>query len=164
MRVSACAFAATSMNEAIELCRKVTEVTHNHPEGMKGAEATTVAIYMARTGCSIDEIKHHINRNYYPLNFTLDDIRDAYTFDVTCQGSVPQAITAFLESNSFEDAIRNAISIGGDSDTIAAITGSIAESYYGVPIKIRSCAMLFMDEFQIGILNEFEERFGFVTC
>ena len=161
MRVSACGFAATSMDEAIDLCRKVTEVTHNHPEGLKGAEATTAAIYMARKGCSIAEIKNYINENYYPMNFSLDAIRDEYTFDVTCQGSVPQAITAFLESNCFEDAIRNAISIGGDSDTIAAITGSIAEAYYGIPVKMRNCALLFLDEFQVGILSEFEGEFGF---
>lgn len=161
MRVSACGFSATSMDEAIMLCRKVTEVTHNHPEGMKGAEATTAAIYMARTGYSISEITNYINKNYYSLNFTLNDIRDEYTFDVTCQGSVPQAITAFLESDSFEDAIRNAISIGGDSDTIAAITGNLAEAYYGIPINMRNCAILFLDELQLEILKDFESKFGF---
>lgn len=163
MRVSACGFAATSMAEAIELSRKVTEVTHNHPEGIKGAEATTVAIYMARTGSSILEIREYINNNYYPMNFTLDGIRDSYFFNETCQDTVPQAIMAFWESENFEDAIRNAISIGGDSDTLAAITGGIAEAYYGIPAEIRKHALTFLDELQLSILNEFEAKFGFTS-
>ena len=163
MRVSACGFAATSMEEAIRLSKQVTEVTHNHPEGIKGAEATTVAIYMARTGSSILEIRDYINDNYYPMNFTLDGIRDSYTFNETCQDTVPQAIMAFLESDSFEDAIRNAISIGGDSDTLAAITGGIAEAYYGIPAEIRKHALTFLDELQLSILNEFETKYGFAS-
>ena len=137
MRVSPAGFAATSLEEAKVLARKVTEVTHNHPEGLKGAEATAVAIYMARTGSSILEIRDYIDQNYYPMNFTLDGIRKDYRFDVTCQGSVPQALMAFFESTGFEDAIRNAISIGGDSDTIAAICGGIAEAYYGIPDEFK---------------------------
>ena len=129
MRVSAAGFAATSLEEAKMLAKKITEVTHNHPEGLKGAEATVVAIYMARTGSSILEIRDCIDKNYYPMDFTLDGIRKQYSFDVTCQGSVPQALMAFFESTGFEDAIRNAISIGGDSDTIAAICGGVAEAY-----------------------------------
>ena len=163
MRVSACGFAATSMDEAIELSRKVTEVTHNHPEGIKGAEATAVAIYMARTGSGILEIRDYINNNYYPMNFTLDGIRDSYSFNETCQDTVPQAIMAFLESENFEDAIRNAISIGGDSDTLAAITGGIAEAYYGIPAEIRKHALTFLDELQLSVLNEFEAKFGFTS-
>ena len=126
MRVSACAFAADSLEEAIRLSQAVTEVTHNHLEGLKGAEATTVAIYMARTGSTIPEIKDYINKNYYKIDYTLDDIRDTYEFNETCQDTVPQSLEAFFESTDFEDAIRNAISIGGDSDTLAAITGGIA--------------------------------------
>lgn len=133
MRVSACAYYAKSLEEAKELSKKVTAVTHNHPEGIKGAEATTVAIYMALMGKSKEDIKRVIERDYYDLSFTLDEIRKDYLFDETCQNTVPQAIVAFLESENFEDAIRNAVSIGGDSDTIAAITGSIAEAFYGVP-------------------------------
>ena len=163
MRVSACAFAATSLKEAIELSKKVTEVTHNHPEGIKGAEATVVAIYLARTGSSILEIRDYINKNYYPMNFTLAGIRDSYAFNETCQETVPQAIMAFLESESFEDAIRNAISIGGDSDTLAAITGGIAEAYYGIPAEIRKHALTFLDELQLNVLNEFEAIFGFTA-
>ena len=130
MRVSPCAWAASSMEEAMLLSDAVTQVTHNHPEGMKGARAITAAIFLARQGKSILEIRDYIHQHYYPLDFTLDQIRTTYEFDVSCQGSVPQAIEAFLESTSFEDAIRNAVSIGGDSDTIAAMAGSIAEAFY----------------------------------
>ena len=146
MRVSPCAWAARSLEEALMLSDAVTGVTHNHPEGMKGARAVTAAVYLARIGCDKAEIREHIRENYYPLDFTLDEIRPAYHFDVSCQGSVPQAIEAFLESDSFEDAIRNAVSIGGDSDTIAAIAGSIAEAYYGVPEEMRAEALKRLDE------------------
>ena len=159
MRVSPAGFAATSLEEAKVLARKVTEVTHNHPEGLKGAEATAVAIYMARTGSSILEIRDYIDRNYYPMNFTLDGIRKDYRFDVTCQGSVPQALMAFFESTGFEDAIRNAISIGGDSDTIAAICGGIAEAYYGIPSDIRKHALTFLDKRLLQILVVFENKY-----
>lgn len=159
MRVSACGFVARSMEEAIELSRKVTEVTHNHPEGIKGAEATAVAIYMARTGSNILDIQDYINKHYYTINFKLDDIRDTYEFNATCQGSVPQALEAFFESTGFEDAVRNAISIGGDSDTIAAITGSIAEAYYGIPTDIRSYALTFLDDTLLKILTDFENKY-----
>jgi len=146
MRVSACGFVAKNLEEAKLLSRKVTEVTHNHPEGIKGAEATVVAIYMARTGSSMEEIREVIDREYYPMNFTIDGIRDTYEFNETCQGTVPQALMAFFESTSFEDAIRNAISIGGDSDTLAAITGGIAEAFYGVPEEICAKARSYLDE------------------
>ena len=159
MRVSPAGFAATSLEEAKVLARKVTEVTHNHPEGLKGAEATAAAIYMARTGSSILEIRDYIDRNYYPMNFTLDGIRKDYRFDVTCQGSVPQALMAFFESTGFEDAIRHAISIGGDSDTIAAICGGIAEAYYGIPSDIRKHALTFLDERLLQILVVFENKY-----
>lgn len=159
MRVSACGFAATSLEEAIAMSRKVTEVTHNHPEGIKGAEATAVAVYMAHTGRNLLEIQDYINKHYYKIDFKLDDIRDEYQFDVSCQGSVPQALAAFFESTGFEDAIRNAISIGGDSDTIAAITGSIAEAYYGIPTEIRNHALTFLEEDLLEVLIAFENRF-----
>lgn len=163
MRVSACGFAAESLQEAIDLADKVTAVTHNHPEGLKGAEATAAAIYLARTGTSRQEIRNYINQHYYRLDFTLDEIRPAYTFDVTCQGSVPQAIEAFLESTDFEDAIRNAISIGGDSDTVAAITGGIAEAYYGVPGEIVAKTEMFLTADLIEILDEFEKMYPATT-
>lgn len=159
MRVSACGFAAASLEEAVEFSRAVTEVTHNHPEGIKGAEATTVAIWLARQGKSILEIRDYINEHYYPMDFTLDGIRDTYTFNETCQETVPQAIMAFLESTDFEDAIRNAISIGGDSDTIAAITGGIGEAFYGIPTDIRKHSLTFLDERLLKILLAFESAF-----
>ncbi len=159
MRVSACGFAAKTLEEAMLLSEKVTAVTHNHPEGIKGAEATAVAIYLARTGKSIAEIREYINKNYYPMDFTLDSIRDSYKFNETCQGTVPQAMMAFFESTSFEDAIRNAISIGGDSDTIGAITGGIAEAYYGIPEEIRKEAVKFLDKRLLKIVIDFESTF-----
>lgn len=160
MRVSACGFAADSLDEAKQLAQTVTEVTHNHPEGLKGAEATAVAIFLARTGQSIAQIKEHMQEHYYPLDFTLNGIRDSYRFNETCQDTVPQAIVAFLESTGFEDAIRNAISIGGDSDTLAAITGGMAGAYYGVPDELRERALEFLDERLLAILESFEKQFG----
>lgn len=159
MRVSPCAWAAASVEEVKRLSHLVTEVTHNHPEGLKGAEATATAIWLARNGTSISDIRAYINQHYYPLDFTLDSIRDTYAFDESCQGTVPEAITAFLESTSFEDALRNAISIGGDSDTVAAITGSIAQAYYGVPGWIREKALSCLDEDLLDILRRFEEKY-----
>jgi len=159
MRVSACGFAAKNIEEAKLLSRKVTEVTHNHPEGIKGAEAVAVCVVLAREGKNLLEIRDYVNQHYYPMNFTLDGIRGSYHFNETCQETVPQAIMAFLESTSFEDAIRNAISIGGDSDTLAAITGSIAEAYYGIPVEIRKHVLTFLDERLLNILTEFENKY-----
>ena len=159
MRVSPCGFAAKTLDEAIAMADAVTEVTHDHPEGMKGAEATAAAIFLARSGKTREEIREHIVRNYYPLGFTLDEIRPSYTFDVSCQGSVPQALEAFFESESFEDAIRSAVSIGGDSDTIAAITGGVAEAYYGVPQELRDMALAYLDDTQMEILIAFSEKY-----
>lgn len=159
MRVSGCGYAANSIAEAVALSKAVTEITHNHPEGLKGAEATTIAVYMARTGSSLMAIRDCIVKNYYPINFTLDSIRDTYQFNETCQDTVPQALEAFFESTSFEDAIRNAISIGGDSDTLAAITGAVAEAYYGVPNNIRKHALKFLDDRLLKILLEFENMY-----
>ena len=159
MRVGGCGYVANSVAEAAALSRAVTETTHNHPEGIKGAEATAIAVYLARTGSSLMEIQDYIVKNYYPINFTLDSIRDTYQFNETCQDTVPQALEAFFESTSFEDAIRNAISIGGDSDTLAAITGAVAEAYYGVPTNIRKHALTFLDERLLKILLEFENKY-----
>lgn len=159
MRVSAVGFVANSLEEAKSLSRKVTEITHNHPEGMKGAEATAVAIYLAKIGKDISEIRDFITKNYYTLDFTLDEIRDTYEFNETSQNTVPQALQAFFESTNFEYAIRNAISIGGDSDTLAAICGGIAEAYYGIPDNIRKQAINFLDEDLLKILIEFENKY-----
>ncbi len=160
MRVSACGWAATSLDEAKALSRAVTGVTHNHPKGLMGAEAVAVAIYLARQGKTLLEIREHIQANYYPLDFTLEQIRPTYEFDGTCQGTVPQAIEAVCESVDFEDAIRNAISIGGDSDTLAAIAGSIAEAYYGVPRSIYERACSYLDPTMLDVLRRFEQKYS----
>lgn len=139
MRVSPCAWFGKSLVEVKDLAYKVTCVSHNHPEGLKGAEATAVAVFLARTGKTMAEIKEAMN-DYYRIDFTLEEIRANYRFDGSCQGTVPYALEAFYESISFEDAIRNAISIGGDSDTLGAITGSIAEAFYGIPEEMIKAA------------------------
>ena len=159
MRVSPCAWVAESMEEALAFSDDITKVSHDHPEGIKGARATTAAIFLARNGASIPDIRKHIGENYYLLDFTIDQIRPVYRFDASCQGSVPQAIEAFLESNGFEDAVRNAISIGGDSDTIAAITGSIAEAYYGIPEDLRRRALEYLDEYETKVICDFESKY-----
>ena len=160
MRIGACAYAANSIEEVKMLSRAVTEVTHNHPEGIKGAEATAVAAFMARSGMDKTRIEKMIDSEYYPMNFTLDGIRDSYYFNETCQMTVPQALKAFFESESYEDAIRNAISIGGDSDTLAAITGAVAQAYYGIPEEIAVRAEEYLDDRLATILTAFEDRFG----
>ena len=153
MRTSKCGEIAESLDEALLLAEKCAAITHNHPEGIKGALATTACIYLAKEGKSKEEIRQYIKDNYYSLDFTLDQIRPSYRFDVSCQGSVPQAIEAFLESESFIDAIRNAISIGGDSDTIGAITGSIAESYYGIDKELIDQASNYLDNYLLDIIS-----------
>ena len=159
MRVSSVAWLYNDIDAVRHAARLSAEVTHNHPEGIKGSEATTVAVYLARTGSSLEEIRNYIVKHYYPIDFTLDEIRDHYCFNETCQDTVPQALEAFFESNGFEDAIRNAISIGGDSDTLAAITGAVAEAYYGVPDTIRTRATAFLDKRLHKILLEFEKKY-----
>jgi len=146
MRISPVGWAAKDIEQAKRLSKAVTEVSHNHPEGIKGAESVAVAIVLARQGKSIDEIKEYVNEHYYKIDFKLDEIRETYKFNETCQDTVPQALQAFFESNSFKDAIRNAISIGGDSDTLAAITGSVAEVYYGVPKWMKEKVFWYLDE------------------
>ncbi|MCY3553059.1 MAG: ADP-ribosylglycohydrolase family protein [Candidatus Poribacteria bacterium] len=138
MRVSPAAFLnRDDLEAALSATNKVTEITHNHPEGIKGARATTYAIWLAYRGVKPETIREIITADCgYDLTQTVDDIRPSYTFNVTCQGTVPQAITCALESVSFEDAIRNAISLGGDADTLAAIAGPIAEALHGVPDEL----------------------------
>lgn len=134
MRVSAAGWLYDSIEKTRTVAKATANVTHNHPEGIKGAEATASAIFMARNGSSKEDIKKYIeNEFHYDLNRTLNEIRPGYHMDETCQKTVPEAIIAFLEAKDFEDAIRNAVSIGGDTDTLGAITGSIAEAYYGIP-------------------------------
>ncbi|NIQ08633.1 MAG: ADP-ribosylglycohydrolase family protein, partial [Gammaproteobacteria bacterium] len=149
-----------TLEEVLEEALHSAEVTHNHPEGIRGAQATAAAVYYARQNADKEAIKNYIEENFgYNLSSTLDDIRPAYSYDVSCQGSVPQAMIAFLESTDFEDAIRNAVSLGGDSDTQACIAGSIAEAYYGeIPEGLAKEALSRLDERLLGIYNSFQER------
>ena len=140
MRVSPVGFAFADETEVLEQARRTAEITHNHPEGVRGAQATALTVFLARTGHDKPFIREHIKACFdYDLDRTVDDIRPSYNFDISCQGTVPEAIVAFLDSDSYEDAVRNAVSLGGDSDTLACITGGIAEAYYGgVPEQIRA--------------------------
>nr|WP_320118103.1 ADP-ribosylglycohydrolase family protein [uncultured Marinifilum sp.] len=160
MRVSAVGFAYNDIDRVLEVAKQTAEVTHNHPEGIKGAQATAVAIFLARQGKSKQEIKNYISSTFnYNLDFTLDEIRPTYEFDVSCQGSVPQAIVAFLESSDFESAIRLAISIGGDSDTIACITGGIASAFYkNIPTEIIEFVSEILPNEFIEIMNRFDKE------
>ncbi|WP_408069492.1 ADP-ribosylglycohydrolase family protein [Butyrivibrio sp. JL13D10] len=159
MRVGPCGFAASNIPEVKELSAAVTKVSHNHPEGMKGAEATAIAVFMAKSGRSKDEIRGYIEEYYYKIDFTLDQIRASYKFDSSCQGSVPVALEAFFEASDFEDAIRNAISVGGDSDTIATIAGVIAEAFYGIPEGIIEATTDYLDSRQMEILYYYEKMY-----
>ena len=140
MRVSPVGFAFDSVEEVLEQARLTAVISHNHPEGIKGAQATALAVFLARTGHSREEMREQIGRRFgYDLQRTIQGIRPDYGFRISCQETVPEAIVAFLDSVSFEDALRNAISLGGDSDTLACITGGIAEAYYGeAPGNIRA--------------------------
>ncbi|MEA1923766.1 MAG: ADP-ribosylglycohydrolase family protein [Pseudomonadota bacterium] len=148
MRTSPVGYAYETLEEVLFKAKQFASFTHNHPEGIKGAQATAAAIFLARKGAGKKMIKLYITQQFhYDLTGTIDEIRPDYIFDVSCQGTVPQAITAFLESENYEDAIRNAISIGGDSDTLACITGGIAEAFYGkLPSNIAETAMNILDE------------------
>ncbi|MBQ2957533.1 MAG: ADP-ribosylglycohydrolase family protein [Clostridia bacterium] len=158
MRVSPVAWGYDTLEEVEEAARITALPTHNHPEGVKGAQAAAAAIFMARTGKSKQEIREYIENKYgYDLHRTLDEIRPTYRFYVTCQQTVPEAIIAFLESTDFEDAIRCAISLGGDSDTLAAITGSIAEAAYGIPEDIRKTAYSFLPPELKGVCLRFDQ-------
>lgn len=160
MRVSPCAWVGESMEEVQNLAYTSAAVTHNHPEGIKGALATADAIYLARIGAKKEEIKDHIEvRYHYDLDFELDDIRPFYGFDVSCAGSVPESIVCFLEADDFEDTIRNAVSLGGDSDTMAAIAGSIASAYWDVPNRIAFKAIHRLDYDLLRVLIDFDEKF-----
>ena len=140
MRVSPVGFAFSTEKEVLRQAKKTAEISHNHPEGIKGAQATALAVFLARTVRDKEEIRKRIRHRFgYDLDPRVEDIRPTYAFDVSCQGTVPQAIIAFLDSQSYEDALRNAISLGGDSDTLACITGGISEAFYGkVPPYIQT--------------------------
>ena len=162
MRVSAAGWLYDSIERTREVARATANVTHNHPEGIKGAEATASAIYMARNGSSKEEIKEYIEREFhYDLSRTLDNIRPYYHHVESCQETVPEAISAFLESKDFEDAVRNAVSLGGDTDTLGAITGSIAEAFYGIPaVLIAECKSRIDKGLMTDVLDEFDHVLG----
>lgn len=159
MRCSPCALLAKSLDEALELARRSAAVTHNHPEGIKGAQATVMAIFLAREGLDSQAIRARIaDFSGYDLDRTVDEIRPGYTFDETCQGSVPEALICSLEAESFEDAIRNAISLGGDADTQAAIAGAVAEARFGIPPDIRAEILRRLPKDMRAVVDAFHAR------
>lgn len=159
MRCSPATWLARDLDEALALARKSAEVTHNHPEGIKGAQATVMAIFLARQGMPAERVRERVAAfSGYDLSRTVNGIRPSYRFDVTCPGSVPEAIICALEAADFEDAIRNAVSIGGDSDTIAAIAGSIAEARFGIPTDIGITAWARLPVDMRGVVEAFYAR------
>lgn len=160
MRISPAGFAFDDLETVLGKAEEFTAVTHDHPEGIRGGMAAAACVFLARTGSSKDAIKDHVEREFgYDLSLHTDEIRPSYSFDESCQGTVPQAIRAFYDSTGFEDAIRIAISLGGDADTLACITGGIAQAFYGVPEQIESLVYGILDERLAGIALRFSERF-----
>jgi ADP-ribosylglycohydrolase len=159
MRVSPVGFAFSSQEDVLLQAKMTAAVTHSHPEGIKGAQATALGIFQARMGFGKEQIRTRIAEEFnYDLNRTVDEIRPTYSFDISCQGTVPEAIIAFLDSVSYEDAIRNAVSLGGDSDTLACITGGIAEAFYGgVPDDIREQTLDRLPTDLCEIVNNFKK-------
>jgi ADP-ribosylglycohydrolase len=162
MRVSPVGFAFDTVEEVLDEARKSAEPTHNHPEGIKGAEATALAVFLARTGSRKVLIREEITARFgYDLTRTIDKIRPGYGFDGSCQGTVPEAIIAFLESTGYEDAVRKAVSLGGDSDTLACITGGMAEAFYKeVPEEIVDEVRARLPDEFLDIIDAFEGRYG----
>lgn len=162
MRASAVGFAFDTLEVVLAEAERSAAVTHDHSEGILGAQATAAAILFVRLGLSREEIRRRIEEDFgYDLRLSLDEIRPRYAFQASCRGTVPQAVTAFLESTSFEDAIRNAISLGGDADTLACITGGIAEAYYeGVPSTLEAKVRELLDPSLLATVDRFRARFG----
>lgn len=161
MRVSSVGWLYDSLERTREVAAYTAEVTHNHIEGIKGAEATASCIFMARKGTAKEVIKAYVEENFgYNLDRMLDEIRPDFHMDASCQGTVPESIIAFLESDSYEDAIRNAVSLGGDTDTLAAITGGIAEAYYGMPDNLKAECQDRVTGEMLDVMNLFEEVIG----
>lgn len=168
MRVGPVGWAFQSMEETLHYASLSAKCTHNHPEGIKGAQATALCIFMARNGASKQHIRKTIEQKFgYDLSLSVDELRPRYSWHgldgtidgATCQGSVPQSIRCFLDGSDFEDCIRNAVSIGGDSDTIGCITGSIAEAFFGVPKEMRNKAMEYLPKKLIDVMDEFESKY-----
>lgn len=161
MRVGPVGWAFDTEAEVLDAAARSARCTHNHPEGVKGAQATALCIWMARHKATKKEIREAVEQQFgYDLHFTCNDIRPTYAWEATCQGTVPQAIVAFLDGEDFEDCIRNAVSIGGDSDTLGCITGSIAEAFYGIPDSIRNEALDYLTPDLKSVVREFEDRYG----
>ena len=165
MRVSAVGYAAATLEEALDLAELSAAVTHNHPEGIKGAQATAAAIFMARKGSTKEEIIDYVEQHFgYDLHRNCDEIRPTYHFDESCQGTVPEAIVAFLDSHDFESAMRLAVSLGGDSDTLACITGGIAAAYYNhIPQEIVDFVANNLPTDLLDIVNKFCLTYGYPT-
>jgi ADP-ribosylglycohydrolase len=160
MRVSPIGFAFETLEEVLQWAERSAAVTHNHPEGIRGAQATAAAVFWARQLRDKEEIRRRLAERFgYDLGFTLDAIRPTYRFNETCQDTVPQALVAFLESSGYEDAIRSAVSLGGDADTLACITGGMAEAYYGVPESISRHCFDVLDDRLATVVQRFRERF-----
>lgn len=159
MRVSSAAWLFDDLQTVCRMARLSADVTHNHPEGIKGAEATAGAIYLARTGATKAEIRAYIEKNFhYDLSRTCDEIRPTYRHVESCQETVPEAVTAFLEGESFEDVVRTAVSLGGDCDTLTAIAGSIAEGFYGVPEEFKQQCRRRLPETLLAVLRQYEKK------
>ena len=162
MRVSPVSYVAENIDQVKALSYKVTSITHNSEQGLKAAECVAICIFMANRGFSKTEIKKYVQENYYNLDFDIETLRQTYTFDVSCENSVPQAIYCFLKGKSFDQTIKLAISIGGDSDTIACIAGSIAQGYYGVPNFTKARAIGYLTDDLKSIYDEFVQKFNVV--
>lgn len=162
MRVSAVGFAFDTLEETMNVAKKCAEVTHNHPEGIKGAQATAAAIFMARTGSPKEVIRRYITDTFgYNLDRSCDDIRPTYGFDGSCQGTVPESIIAFLDSKDYEDALRLCISLGGDADTMGAITGAIAGAYYNkMPYALYEFGMEKLPKDIQNVVGLFNSKYG----
>ncbi|MBR3334616.1 MAG: ADP-ribosylglycohydrolase family protein [Clostridia bacterium] len=158
MRVSSAGWLFDTLEETRQAARDTACVTHDHPEGLKGAEATAAVIWLARNGRGKAEIRQFVEKEFYPLKQTCDQIRPEYRFDVSCQGTVPQAITAFLEGNGFEDVIRTAVSLGGDCDTLTCIAGGMAEAVYGVPEDLKEACRQRLEPDMVKVLDRFEKH------
>lgn len=158
MRVSAAGWLYPTIQKTVDHAAYSAAVTHNHPEGVKGAAAVAAAVFMLRNGKSKREVKTYLSGVYgYDFGFSLAEIRPDFTFDVSCQGTIPPAFVSFWESRDFEDCLRNAVSLGGDSDTLAAIAGSMAEAYYGIPADIEKEALSYLDDEMVSVYKKFSE-------
>lgn len=160
MRVSSAGWLYDSVERTREVAGATAEVTHNHPEGIKGAECTAAVMFLARTGAGKDEIREYVDREFgYDLSESLDEMRDRHEHVESCRDSLPKALKSFLEGDSYEDVVRNAVSLGGDTDTLGAIAGAMAEAMYGVPEEIVSRGRDFLPKDMVEVLERFDESF-----